>query len=208
MKAKLQKLFEYFLIGVLGLIPIMIIVQLVIYVESLLRGFLLSIFVRFESILLPGLLFLASISLVTYVGYLVKGDKAYVLYFVEKILNRIPLIGSIYRVSQKILKLFATDSDTQIRDVVFIEYPRKGLWVPAYITNRIGDRVVVYIPTSPNPTSGFTIIVEESEVVSCDMSIEEASSLVISLGADLSNPGEISRLFDKKGPLMIPPQES
>ncbi len=198
MKSRIQKWFEYFLIGVLGLLPIMIIVQLVLYVEGLLREFLMSIYGRFDSILWPGLMLLASLSIVTYAGYLIRSDKAYVLYFFEKVLNRIPLIGSIYRVSQKILRLFHSDSETQIRDVVFIEYPREGLWVPAYITNRVGDKLVVYIPTSPNPTSGFTIIVDESKVVPCDMTIEEASTFIISLGADLNNPQEVSRLFDKQ----------
>ena len=176
MKSRIQKWFEYFLIGVLGLLPIMIIVQLVLYVEGLLREFLMSIYGRFDSILWPGLMLLASLSIVTYAGYLIRSDKAYVLYFFEKVLNRIPLIGSIYRVSQKILRLFHSDSETQIRDVVFIEYPREGLWVPAYITNRVGDKLVVYIPTSPNPTSGFTIIVDESKVVPCDMTIESDAS--------------------------------
>ena len=198
MKSRIQKWFEYFLIGVLGLLPIMIIVQLVLYVEGLLREFLMSIYGRFDSILWPGLMLLASLSIVTYAGYLIRSDKAYVLYFFEKVLNRIPLIGSIYRVSQKILRLFHSDSETQIRDVVFIEYPREGLWVPAYITNRVGDKLVVYIPTSPNPTSGFTIIVDESKVVPCDMTIEEASTFIISLGADLNNPQEVSRLFEKQ----------
>lgn len=198
MKSRIQKWFEYFLIGVLGLLPIMIIVQLVLYVEGLLREFLMSIYGRFDSILWPGLMLLASLSIVTYAGYLIRSDKAYVLYFFEKVLNRIPLIGSIYRVSQKILRLFHSDSETQIRDVVFIEYPREGLWVPAYITNRVGDKIVVYIPTSPNPTSGFTIIVDESKVMPCDMTIEEASTFIISLGADLNNPQEVSRLFEKQ----------
>ena len=121
MKSRIQKWFEYFLIGVLGLLPIMIIVQLVLYVEGLLREFLMSIYGRFDSILWPGLMLLASLSIVTYAGYLIRSDKAYVLYFFEKVLNRIPLIGSIYRVSQKILRLFHSDSETQIRDVVFIE---------------------------------------------------------------------------------------
>ena len=70
--------------------------------------------------------------------------------------------------------------------------------MPAYITNRVGDKLVVYIPTSPNPTSGFTIIVDESKVVPCDMTIEEASTFIISLGADLNNPQEVGRLFEKQ----------
>jgi uncharacterized membrane protein len=197
MKNKLQRLFEYFLIGVLGLLPIVIIVQIVFYIEGLLMDTVLSIYGRYESILLPALLFVLAIALVIYAGYLLKQDKAYILYFLERIIHKIPLLGSIYRVSQKILRLFHDDSEHQIREVVFIEYPRAELWVPAYITNRIGNMLVVYVPTSPNPTSGFTIIVDEAKVIHCDLSIEEASSFVISLGADLSHPEAIAELLKR-----------
>jgi uncharacterized membrane protein len=194
MKAKLQRFSEYFLIGVLGLLPIVIIIQIVIYLESLLREFVLSIYGRYENVLIPVVLFAITISVLAYVGYLLKQDKAYLLYFLEKFINRIPLLGTIYRVSKKILGLFRGDEETRLREVVYIEYPKDGLWVPAYVTNRIGEQLVVYVPTSPNPTSGFTIIVHQSKVIHSDMSIEEASSFVISLGVDLPKPEETSRL--------------
>ena len=196
MKTTFQRFFEYFLIGVLGLLPIVIIVQIVVYVESLLRDTVLSIYGRYESILIPGLLFASAVGLLTYVGYLLKQDKAYVLYFLEKLINRVPVLGAIYRVSQKLIRLFHDDDD-QIRDVVLIEYPKPDLWVPAYVTNRVGSMLVVYVPTSPNPTSGFTILVEEAKVVHTEMSIEEVSSFIISLGADLPNSENVIRLLPK-----------
>lgn len=195
MKTNWQKYFEYFLIGVLGLLPIVIIVQIVFVIEGFLRDTVLSIYGRYESILIPVLLFFAAIAVVIYVGYLLKEDKAYVLYFFEKIINRIPLLGTVYRVSQKILRLFHDDDEGRITDVVFIEYPRTGLWVPAYVTNRVDGMLVVYVPTSPNPTSGFTILVEEAAVVHASLSIEEVSSFVISLGADLPQPREVVKLL-------------
>lgn len=194
MKNQLQRYFEYFLIGVLGLLPIVIIVQIVIYIEGLLRDFVLSIYGRYENVLLPVILFSIAISVLIYVGYLLKQDKAYLLYFLEKFINRIPLLGTIYRVSKKILGLFRGDEEGRLREVVYIEYPKEGLWVPAYVTNRVGEQLVVYVPTSPNPTSGFTIIVHESKVIHSDMSIEQASSFVISLGVDLPKPDETTRL--------------
>lgn len=194
MKKTLQRFFKYFLIGVLALLPIIIVLQIVIYVERLLRDFVLSIYGKYESILIPILLFVAAISVLTYIGYLVKVDKAYLLYFLEKSINRIPLLGTIYRVSQKILSLFRGDDESRLREVVYVEYPREGLWVPAYVTNRIGSQLVVYVPTSPNPTSGFTIIVHESKVIHSEMSIEEASTFVISLGVDVSKPEEAAKL--------------
>jgi uncharacterized membrane protein len=194
MKKTLQKFFGYFLIGVLGVLPIVIILQIVIAVEGLLRDFVLSIFGRYENFFIPIGLFTTAILVLTYFGYLLKQDKAHVWYYLEGLLNRIPLLGTIYRVTKKILNLFRGDEEDKLRDVVYIEYPKEGIWVPAYVTNRVDDYLVLYIPTSPNPTSGFTVIVHESKVRVSEMSIEEASSFVISLGVDIPRPNEASRL--------------
>lgn len=194
MKKTLQKFFGYFLIGVLGVLPIVIILQIVIAVEGLLRDFVLSIFGRYENFFIPIGLFTTAILVLTYFGYLLKQDKAHVWYYLEGLVNRIPLLGTIYRVTKKILNLFRGDEKEKLRDVVYIEYPKEGIWVPAYVTNRVDDYLVLYVPTSPNPTSGFTVIVHESKVRVSEMSIEEASSFVISLGVDIPRPNEASRL--------------
>lgn len=195
MKKTLQKFFGYFLIGALGLLPIVIILQIVIAVEGLLRDFVSSIFGRYENFLIPIGLFTAAVLVLTYFGYLLKQDKAHLWYYLEGLLNRIPLLGTIYRVTKKILNLFRGDEEDKLRDVVYIEYPKEDIWVPAYVTNRIDDQLVLYIPTSPNPTSGFTVIVHESKVKVSEMSIEEASSFVISLGVDIPRPDEAPRLL-------------
>jgi uncharacterized membrane protein len=191
MKKPLQRLFDYFLIGVLALLPILLVLQVVLYVERLLRDSFLSIYGRYEERpLLPMLLFVVAVSFLVYFGYLLKQDKAHLLYYLEKLLDRIPVLGTLYRVSKKILSLFRGDDETKLREVVYVEYPKDGVWVPAFVTNRVDDRYVVYIPTSPNPTSGFTVILHESKVVRSDMSIEEASSFIISLGVDMPKPEE------------------
>lgn len=195
MKSTFQRFFDYFLIGVLSLLPILIVIQVVLYVEGLLRDSIVSLYGRYEERpLLPIVLFAAAIMFLVYFGYLLKQDKAHLLYYLEKLLNRIPVLGTLYRVSKKILSLFRGDEDTKLRDVVYVEYPKDGLWVPAFVTNRVDDRYVVYIPTSPNPTSGFTVILHESKVVKSDMTIEEASSFVISLGVDMPKPDEFRHI--------------
>lgn len=199
MKEKFKRLSEYFLIGTLGVLPLLLIVQIVISIEGLLRDFAASFWGRYSNPLTPAFLFLLSILMLVYVGFLIKKDKAYLLYFFENLINRIPLLGTIYRVTKKILALFRGDEESRLREVVYVEYPKEGLWVPAYITNRLGDLVIVYVPTSPNPTSGFTIIVHESKLVHSTMSIEEASSFVISLGVDVPRPEEARLLAERKG---------
>jgi uncharacterized membrane protein len=195
MRSTFQRFFDYFLIGVLGLLPIVIVFQVVMYVERLLRDFVVSLYGRYEEALfVPMLLFATTILFLVYFGYLLKQDKAHLLYYLEKLLDRVPVLGTLYRVTKKILSLFRGDEETRLREVVYVEYPHPGLWVPAFITNRVGEHYVIYVPTSPNPTSGFTIILHESKVVRSAMTIEEASSFVISLGVDMPKPQETSAL--------------
>jgi len=194
MRQSLARFFDYFLIGVLGALPIFIIIQIVIYLSSFLLGFVMGLWGRYENALIPIVAFIAATFVLMYFGFLLKQEKAHLLYFFEKLIDRIPLLGSVYRVTKKILGLFRGDEEQRLRDVVFVEYPRAGLWVPAYVTNRVDDHLVLFVPTSPNPTSGFTLIVHESQTRVSQMTIEEVSSFIISLGVDLPRAEEVKAL--------------
>lgn len=194
MRQSLERFFDYFLIGVLGALPIVIIIQIVIYLTKLLLGFVISLSGLYENFFTPIIAFVVATFVLIYFGFLLKQEKAYLLYFMEKLLNRIPLLGTVYRVTKKILNLFRGDEDQRLRDVVFVEYPRDGLWVPAYVTNRVEEHLILFVPTSPNPTSGFTLIVHQSKVVPSKMTIEEVSSFIISLGVDFPRSDEASLL--------------
>jgi uncharacterized membrane protein len=195
MKKSVERFFDYFLIGILGALPIFIIIQIVIYLSGLLLGFVMSLWGRYENPLIPIIAFIAATFVLMYFGFLLKQEKAHLLYYFEKLIDRIPLLGSIYRVTKKILSLFKGDDEERLRDVVFVEYPRAGLWVPAYVTNRVGDHLVLFVPTSPNPTSGFTLIVHESQAKVSPMTIEEVSSFIISLGVDFPRAEESRSLW-------------
>lgn len=195
MKKSVERFFDYFLIGILGALPIFIIIQIVIYLSGLLLGFVIGLWGRYENPLIPIVAFVAATFVLMYFGFLLKQEKAHLLYFFEKLIDRIPLLGSIYRVTKKILSLFRGDDEERLRDVVFVEYPRAGLWVPAYVTNRVDDHLVLFVPTSPNPTSGFTLIVHASQTKPVSMTIEEVSSFIISLGVDFPKAGESIRLL-------------
>lgn len=195
MKKSVERFFDYFLIGILGALPIFIIIQIVIYLSGLLLGFVIGLWGRYENPLIPIIAFVAATFVLMYFGFLLKQEKAHLLYYFEKLIDRIPLLGSVYRVTKKILSLFRGDDEERLRDVVFVEYPRAGLWVPAYVTNRVDDHLILFIPTSPNPTSGFTLIVHESQTKPVSMTIEEVSSFIISLGVDFPKAGESIRLL-------------
>lgn len=194
MKQSWQKLVDYFLLGVLGILPIVIIAQIVVYIERLLRDFVLRIYGRYESVTVTIVLFAAAIVFLTYFGYLLRQEKAHLLYYLEALIERVPLLGAIYRVTKKVFALFRQDGKAKLRQVVYVEYPKEGVWVPAYVTNQVGENYVLYVPTSPNPTSGFTIIVHQSKVIPSTMDIEQASSFVISVGVDLPKPEEAAKL--------------
>lgn len=108
----------------------------------------------------------------------------------EAILEKIPLVRSIYNASKQVIHaIFATNSEA-FRKVLLVEYPRKGLWSIAFQTGsaemvgeHLGKEMVsLFIPTTPNPTSGFLMIMPKSEVIELDMSIDEALKFIISLG--------------------------
>lgn len=195
MKSSLKSFLDYVLIGIIGFIPIALVFQIVIYVERFLREFVLLVHGKYENPFVTLFLFFAAVGLLGYFGKLLKHDKATVMYYLEGIIQRIPIIGSIYRITRKLLGLFLNKEESQVREVVYVEYPKDGMWVPAYVTNRIDDFYILYIPTSPNPTSGFTVMVHKSKIVESSMDFEEVSSFVISAGVDYAKPDDIKVLY-------------
>ena len=195
MKNTLKTIVDYVLIGVIGFLPIALVFQIVVYVERFLKNFVLLVHGKYEDPLVTVALFATAIALLAYFGRLLKHDKAHVLYYLETLIQRIPVIGSIYRVTRKLLGLLLATEGSQVREIVYVEYPKDHMWVPAYVTNRIDDCYILYIPTSPNPTSGFTVMVHESKIRKSNMSIEEISSFVISIGVDYAKPGDVKDLY-------------
>ena len=109
----------------------------------------------------------------------------------ERILNKIPLVRSIYSSIKQISNTIFDPSGKSFRKVVMLQYPRKGLWSIGFLTNdNVGDEmsavddrlVAVFIPTTPNPTSGFIIMTRNDEITKLDMSVEEGFKFIISMG--------------------------
>jgi|TARA_B100001105_G_scaffold88990_1_gene70667 uncharacterized membrane protein len=109
----------------------------------------------------------------------------------ERLLNKIPLVRSIYSSIKQISNTIFDPSGKSFRKVVMLQYPRKGLWSIGFLTNdNVGDEmsavddrlVAVFIPTTPNPTSGFIIMTRNDEITELDMSVEEGFKFIISMG--------------------------
>lgn len=115
----------------------------------------------------------------------------WLLDFGEEFLQAIPLAGSVYKTLKQILETLLSDSKAKFRKVVLVEYPRKGVWTIGFVTgkvspqlqNHLSEEVIsVFIPTTPNPTSGWYTVVPKQEVVDIDISIEDAFKVLISGG--------------------------
>ena len=109
-----------------------------------------------------------------------------ILDLIEIFIQRIPVIRSIYSALDQLLKTFASEGMQQFSRVVYVEYPRKGMWTLAFVTSatkgKFKNHLNIYVPTTPNPTSGFYLIVSEDEVKECELSVEEALKTILSLG--------------------------
>ena len=109
----------------------------------------------------------------------------------ESLMDRIPIVRAIYSAAKNFAEMVFSDSSQSFKNVLLIEYPRKGLYSLAFqtasalgeIQGRTGDEVVCcFVPTTPNPTSGFIIIVPRQDITVLDMDVDEALKMIISLG--------------------------
>src|SRR5678816_2972183 len=108
----------------------------------------------------------------------------------SKLLNRIPIVKSIYSSVQQVSDTLFSSSGNAFREAVLVEYPRAGAWTIAFVTGKPGgeaathlsDHLSIYVPTTPNPTSGFFLMVRRAEVIPLAMSVDEALKYVISMG--------------------------
>ncbi len=196
---KLKILSNYFLIGILAILPIVIVVQIVIFVEEIFRNIFHNVYgYTAHNLWVTFLAFLTALIAVSFIGYRVKFGKSYIIHFLELLITRIPVLSTIYRVIKKILQQISEENDNKDKEIVYVEYPKDGLWVPGYITNRKGEMCVIYVPTSPNPTSGFTIIVHESKLIRSKMDLEEVTSFIVSVGVDYHKENEMQILESRK----------
>jgi len=186
---------KYFIVGILALLPIVIVLQVLVFLESFLKDFFIDIYGYSNNIFITFLAFTISFVAIAYIGFRITVfEKLWVLHQVERLIERIPMIRTIYRVSKKLVDMFGSQEKSVPKDIVFLEYPKEGLWVPGYVTNQVGEMLVVYVPTSPNPTSGFTIVVHQSKVVKSALDIEGVTSFIVSVGVDLLQKEEFEKL--------------
>ena len=144
---------------------------------------------------IPGIEIIIALLLITLIGWLSLsfiGKK--LLNIFDNILNKIPILRTIYSAFTQMLETF-TSNKVSKKNVVLVEYPRKGTWAVGFATNKntgeiknkIGQEVInVFVPTTPNPTSGFLLMFPKEDVIYLDITFEQASKFIVSAGS--TNP--------------------
>jgi len=183
-----------FIAGVVVLIPIGITVYLTIFIIKISSKILPkelnpNHYLPYD---IPGVEIIISIILITFIGWLslsLIGKK--LLEIFNNILKRIPILRTIYSAFVQMLDIF-NKSDENKKNVVLVEYPRKGSWAVGFATRENKGEISkkskqhlvnVFVPTTPNPTSGFLLMFPKEEVIYLDMSFEEASRFIVSAGS-------------------------
>lgn len=195
MKETIRKIFNNFLIGIFAVIPIVLVIQILFFVRDLLADMVRFVYGYADNAIYTILFLTLSFVVLVSIGHkLAVEGRVWFITLIDAAIEKIPFLNTIYRVLKKVISMFSSSDKQFAKEVVYVEYPKEGIWVPAYVTNRFETKYVLFIPTSPNPTSGFTVIVDKSKVIKSKMNIEEASSFIVSIGVDYDKVSELNQL--------------
>ena len=183
-----------FIAGIVVLIPIGITLYLTLFIikissKILPKGINPNYYLPYN---IPGLEIFISVLIITFIGWISLSFIGRKLFdYFEAILNKIPILRTIYSAVGQLTETFAK-SKSDKKSVVLVEYPRKGTWAVGFATkentgeirNKVGEDLInVFVPTTPNPTSGFLLMFQKKEVIFLDLSFEQASKFIVSAGS-------------------------
>ena len=193
----MKKLQKYLIAGLLVWLPIVVTVLLFRFLITLMDQtlILLPSQIRPEAVIgfkLPGLGLILTLLVLIVTGIFAANfvGKSMVN-FGEKIFKKIPIVRSVYSAAKNFADIVFSDTGQSFKKVLLIQYPRKGIYSLAFQTSKnLGevqkktgsDVVCTFVPTTPNPTSGFIIIIPKEDVIEMDMEVDEAFKMIVSLG--------------------------
>jgi uncharacterized membrane protein len=199
-----------FLTGVVAIIPVGVTFYIMYLIIGMMNSLVKVIPAKFHpdqllSFHIPGLGVIITLILVFTIGLVTRSYLGKRLVsFGERLVRKIPLVRGIYNALKQLVDAVFSDKGQSFKRAVLIEYPRKGLYSIAFVTGvtrgevqvKTSQRCVnVFVPTTPNPTSGFYIMVPEVDMMSLDMTVEEAFTLIISGG--IVSPADIQQRSEK-----------
>lgn len=194
MKRMLKNLRNNFITGILILTPVTLIIWLCIFLINVLGGVRNILpnsisnsdnyFIRASSSLIVLAVIFFLIVVTGWLSRKIIGKQ--LISFVEETIGRVPVVRTAYKAIKQLIDVFSGNNE-QFQAVCIIEFPRKGLHTYGFITGETmfdgKKHYHVFVPTTPNPTSGFTLLVEQSEVRRVNMTVENALKTIISMGA-------------------------
>jgi len=194
----LARIRNYFIAGIVVLIPIGITVYITLFLIAI-SSKIIPKEINPNHYLpynVPGLEIVIALFLITMIGWLslsFLGKKLLAIF--ENILKKIPILRTIYSAIGQMTETF-TKNETGKKNVVLVEYPRKGTWAVGFATKENSGQISkktnqklinVFVPTTPNPTSGFLLMFPKDEVIYLDLTFEEASKFIVSAGTSNSD---------------------
>lgn len=188
---------RYFITGLLVLVPLFITVWVLIVLIGILDQSLLLVPASLQpealfGMSIPGLGALLTLGIIFLTGVIATnffGRR--IILFWEGILGRVPVVKSIYYSVKQVSDTLFADSGQAFRQALLVQYPREGSWTIAFLTGKPGGDVVnylqgeyvsVYVPTTPNPTSGFFLMMPKADVIELNMSVDDALKYIVSMG--------------------------
>lgn len=188
---------RYFVAGLLFWVPIVVTILVISFLVDLLDRSMLLVPLRYRpetlfGFAVPGLGVLLAVVVVFITGVVVAnllGRR--LIQFWEAMLSRIPFVRSIYSTAKQVMETVVSGNGKSFREVVMVEYPRKGLWSLAFVTGDAlvaakeaahDDLINIFVPTTPNPTSGFFLMVSEKDVIHLDLPVDDGLKLILSAG--------------------------
>jgi uncharacterized membrane protein len=188
---------KYLITGLLIWIPIVITLWVLKLIVDALDQTLLLLPLEFRTenwlgLHVPGMGVVMTLVIVFLTGLLTTNlIGARLVQFWHDVLHRIPVVNSIYSSVKQISDTLFSSSGQAFRKALLVQWPREGMWTIAFLTGRPGGDVVnhlngdylsVYVPTTPNPTGGYFVIVARKDVIELDMSVDDALKYIISMG--------------------------
>ena len=200
---------HYILTGLFSILPIAstywIIMTLFQFFSDPGAIFLKSIFNNNIPIYIPEIAgFILTLLIIYLIGLIVSNVVGNRIYnWIENIFSRIPVVSTIYKTIKQITSSISNKDKQSFKKVVFIEYPRKGIWTMSMVTgesiNSSGDQFYhIFVPTTPNPTSGFMLYVLKNDTQETNISIEEGLKIIISGGMLAPNKNNLNITNESK----------
>ena len=173
--------------GLIAIVPIAVTFWILKFLFIFLDGFAAPLLKQID-IEIPGLGIILTLLFIFILGILITNVLGKTIFsWGEKILDKLPFVNTIYNTIKQITSAFSSSTVKSFEQVVFIQYPRKGLWTMCFVTNQSKNEngesfYHVFVPTTPNPTSGVFIIVPQKDAIHPDISVEDGLKAIISGG--------------------------